>query len=112
VHSTNKTWCLAFILMHQHCICLARTKFRCPRKDVSPQPFLHQCGLEVFSEFSPLGQIRPKATDDIVSNEQLWIETLQDARLMPQVGDTMFCRNSYLRLMLPSLPYPLASSRF
>jgi len=68
--------------------------------------------FEVFSEFSPLGQILPQGTDGIVSNEQLWIETLQDARLMPQVGDTMFFRNSYLRLMLPSLPYPLASSRF
>eukprot|EP00930_Biecheleria_cincta_P072412 TRINITY_DN59819_c0_g1_i1.p1 TRINITY_DN59819_c0_g1~~TRINITY_DN59819_c0_g1_i1.p1 ORF type:complete len:367 (+),score=48.73 TRINITY_DN59819_c0_g1_i1:59-1159(+) len=57
--------------------------------------------FNIFSTFSPVGQLFLQGVEDIAVNEQLWSQSLLDAQLMPKVGDTMFYRNSYLKLMLP-----------
>jgi len=57
--------------------------------------------FNIFSAFSPVGQLCLEGMEDITANEQLWIQALMDAQLMPKVGDTMFYRNSYLKLLLP-----------
>lgn len=57
--------------------------------------------FNVFSEFSQVGRICPSGVEDFAVKEQLWTQLLKEAQLMPREGDGAFCKNSYLRLMLP-----------
>merc|ERR1712039_368434 len=57
--------------------------------------------FNLFSAFSPVGRLCLEGAHGIAVIGQPWIQALLDAQLMPKVGDTMFCRNSYLKLLLP-----------
>eukprot|EP00928_Gymnodinium_smaydae_P086431 TRINITY_DN7054_c0_g1_i1.p1 TRINITY_DN7054_c0_g1~~TRINITY_DN7054_c0_g1_i1.p1 ORF type:complete len:402 (-),score=44.37 TRINITY_DN7054_c0_g1_i1:267-1472(-) len=67
--------------------------------DVQALAFLEE--FDVFAEYSPLGMIHFDGVRDIQYRKRTWIQALDDAHLLPQVGDDDFREHCYLKLILP-----------
>eukprot|EP00928_Gymnodinium_smaydae_P086432 TRINITY_DN7054_c0_g1_i2.p1 TRINITY_DN7054_c0_g1~~TRINITY_DN7054_c0_g1_i2.p1 ORF type:complete len:424 (-),score=48.44 TRINITY_DN7054_c0_g1_i2:251-1522(-) len=67
--------------------------------DVQALAFLEE--FDVFAEYSPLGMIHFDGVRDIQYRKRTWIQALEDAHLLPEVGDGDFREHCYLKLILP-----------